>query len=139
MSEANKRFMRRWFEEVWNQRNESAIDEMFAAHGKGHHFPQTGGTFNGPDEFKPVYKSFCSAFPDLRVIVDEVISEGNRAAARWTAMATHSGEGLGIPPTGNKITLPGSSFAIIEDGKMIEAWNFIDMGHLYEQLGARPA
>ena len=139
MSEANKQLMRRWFEEVWNQRKESAIDEMFAAHGKGHHFPETGGTFHGPDEFKPVHRIFCSAFPDLRVTVDEVIGEGNNVAVRWTAIMTHTGEGLGFPATGAKVTLPGSSFAVIESGKMIEAWNFIDMGHLYKQLGAQPA
>ena len=139
MSEANKQLMRRWFDEVWNQRRESAIDEMFATHGKGHHFPETGGVFRGPDELKPVYRSFCSAFPDLRVTVEDVISEGSKVAVRWSATMTHLGDGLGMPPTGKKATLPGSSFAVIVEGKMIEAWNFIDMGHLYQQLGVQPA
>jgi steroid delta-isomerase-like uncharacterized protein len=138
MSQA-KEFMRRWFDEVWNRRNEAAIDEMFAQHGRGHHFPETDAVIAGPAAFKEIYRSFCNAFPNLRVIVEDVIGEGNHVAVRWVATMTHTGDGLGIPPTGKNVSLPGSSFAVVEDGKMIEAWNYIDMGHLYKQLGASPA
>jgi len=134
MSEANKKLIREWFERVWNQRDESAIDELFAADGKAHNFPETGGALTGPEGFKTVYRNFCGAFPDLHVTVEDVISEGDRVAGHFTVTMTHLGDHLGIPSTGKKAYLPGSTFCIIRDGKIAEGWNFIDMEHLFRQL-----
>jgi steroid delta-isomerase-like uncharacterized protein len=130
--------VRRWFQEVWNNRRESAIDEMFAADGKSHHLPQPGGVLIGPGGFKVLHKNFCGAFPDLHIAVEDVIAEGNRVAACWMAKMTHLGGHLGVAATGKRVELPGSSFVVIQDGKISEAWNFIDMGHLYSQLGIPP-
>lgn len=139
MSEANKQLMRRWFERVWNQRSEAAINEMFAADAKAHHFPETGGVLVGPDGFKQIYRNFCGAFPDLHVSMQDVIAEGDRVAAHWTVTMTHLGDHLGVPATGKKAVLPGSAFAVVRDGKFVETWNYIDMGHLYRQLGVASA
>jgi len=134
MSEANKQLMRQWFERVWNQRDESAIEAMFAADCIAHNFPETGGTLVGPEGFKPVYRNFCGAFPDIHVTVQEVIAEGDRVAAHFITSMTHLGDHLGIPSTGRKANLPGSAFAVVKDGKFAETWNFIDMEHLFRQL-----
>ena len=136
MSEANKQVIHQWFERVWNQRNEAAIDDLFAADGKAHNFPETGGVLVGPEGFKSVYRNFCGAFPDLHVTVEDVISEGDRVAAHFMTTMTHLGDHLGIPATGKKANLPGSTFCIIKDGKIVEGWNFIDMEHLFRQLKA---
>lgn len=134
MSEANKQLMQRWFQQVWNEGNEAAIDELVSTECKVHNFPETGGVLVGPAGFKEVHRNFCGAFPDLHVVIEDVISEGDRVALHWTATMTHSGHHLGIQPKGKKAVLPGSSFCIIRDGKIAEAWNHIDMGHLFKQL-----
>ena len=95
MSEANKQLARRWFEEVWNQRKESAIDAILTpdcrAHGLG-----GDAVLVGPEGFKTFHRSFCGAFPDLHVTVDDIVAEGDKVAIRWTATMTHLGDGLGI-------------------------------------------
>ena len=67
MSEANKLLIQRWFDEVWNQQSESAIDAMFHPQGKSHGFPDMDSVLVGPEAFKTVHRSFCGAFPDLHV------------------------------------------------------------------------
>jgi len=61
--------MHRWFEEVWNQKSESAVDEMFAADGIGHGLtdPEGNDVIRGPEGFKKLQRAFLSAYPDLKV------------------------------------------------------------------------
>jgi steroid delta-isomerase-like uncharacterized protein len=134
MSEKNKQLMRRWFDEVWNNKRESAIDEMFAPDGKCHGFPELGDVLVGPEAFKALQRSFCGAFPDISITIEDALAEGDRVAARWSATMTHLGDHLGFPATGRKATLTGSAFAVIRSGQVVEAWNFIDMAHLLQQL-----
>jgi steroid delta-isomerase-like uncharacterized protein len=135
MSEANKQLLRRWFEEVWNQRKESAIEAMLTpacrVHGLG-----GDAALIGPEGFKTFHRSFCGAFPDLRVTVDDAIAEGEEVAIRWTATMTHLGDGLGFPPSGKKVSMDGSTIAVIKDGKMDEGWNHMDITGLFAQLKA---
>ena len=60
MSEANKLLTRRWFEEVWNKKNEAAIGEMFHPQGKSHGFPEADSILVGPEAFKSVHRTFLS-------------------------------------------------------------------------------
>jgi steroid delta-isomerase-like uncharacterized protein len=136
MSEANKELARRWFEEVWNQRKESAIESMLTpdcrAHGLGGDAPLIG-----PEGFKTFHRSFCGAFPDLHVTVDDVVAEGDRVAIRWTATMTHLGAGLGFPASGKKVSMDGSTFVVIKGGKIDEGWNHMDITGLFAKLQAR--
>ena len=63
MLEENKQLARRWFEEVWNQRSEAAIDRMFDPNGKSHGIPEPGSVLTGPEEFKKVHRNFLGHFP----------------------------------------------------------------------------
>jgi predicted ester cyclase len=94
MSEANKLLLRRWFEQVWNQKSEAAIDQMFGTDGKSHGFPDADSLLVGPEAFKAVHRVFCGAFPDLHVEVEDVVAEGDRVAVRWRVTMTHLGDHL---------------------------------------------
>ena len=72
MSEANRLLTRRWYDEVWNQQNSAAIDAIFAPQGKSHGFPEPDSVLIGPDAFKPIHATFCGAFPDLHIALDDV-------------------------------------------------------------------
>jgi len=135
MSEANKQLARRWFEEVWNQRKESAIDDLLTPDWRVHGL---GGdaVLIGPEGFKTFHRSFCGAFPDLHVTVDDVITEGDKVAIRWTATMTHLSDGLGIPPSGKKVSMEGSTIGVIKDGKIDEGWNHMDITGLFARLKA---
>jgi predicted ester cyclase len=134
MSEANKLLLRRWFEQVWNQKSEAAIDQMFGKDGKSHGFPDADSLLVGPEAFKAVHRVFCGAFPDLHVEVEDVVAEGDRVAVRWRVTMTHMGDHLGFPARGRKGTLDGSSFLIVKDNQVIEGWNQMDLQALMQKL-----
>ena len=73
MSEENKKLMRRWFEEVWNQGREESIDELFSATGVAHGLGETDAVVRGPDQFKPLVRNLRSSLPDLHISVEDLI------------------------------------------------------------------
>ena len=138
MSEAKKQLVRRWFEQVWNQQREEAIDEMFAPGGKAYGFPEPHSVLVGPESFKSIHRVFLGAFPDLHITVQEIICEGDRVAVAWSATMTHLGEHLGFAPTLKKETLHGSSFLVVGDGQILEGRNYMEMQGLIQRLKESP-
>jgi steroid delta-isomerase-like uncharacterized protein len=136
MSEANKLLVTRWFEQVWNQKNEAAIDQMFYPDGKAHGFPDPESVLAGPDAFKAVHRSFCGAFPDLHVDIEDMVAEGDRVAVRWKVTMTHLGDHLGFPATGKSGTLYGSSFFTVKGDQILDGWNQMDLQALFQKLKA---
>ncbi|HLL13992.1 MAG TPA: ester cyclase [Pyrinomonadaceae bacterium] len=131
-----KALVRRWFEEVWNKGREEAIDEMFAEDGVAHGLAdETGAPLRGASGFKPFFRNFRSAFPDIEVIVEDAITEGDRVAARCRVRATHAGDGLGYAATQRPMEITGMTFARVRDGKIVEAWNNFDFMGMSRQLG----
>ena len=136
MSEENKALVRRWFEEVWNKGRAEAIDEMFAEDGVAHGLSDAGESLRGPAGFRPFFHSFHGAFPDTEIVVEDVIAEGARVAARCSVRARHQGDTLGFRATNRPIEITGMVFTRIRDGKIVEAWNNFDFMTLFRQLGA---
>jgi predicted ester cyclase len=134
MSEANKLLVKRWFEQVWNQKSEAAIDEMFSRQGKSHGFPDADSVLVGPEAFKAVHRTFCGAFPDVHVDVEEIVTEGDLVAVRWKVSMTHLGDHFGFPASGRKAAMGGSTFAIVKGDQIVEGWNYMDLGALMKKL-----
>ncbi|SRR6266568_7093409 len=134
----NSAMIRRWFEEVWNKGRMSAIDEMASADVIGHGQAQHGVDI-GLREFRPFVQRFRSAFPDIKVSVHATIEQGEHVVARWAANMTHSGDFLGIPATGRKVMVTGTTIVRIVEGKIVEGWDNWDQLGLLVQLGALPA
>lgn len=135
MSESsNKALATRWFEEVWNQGKESTIDELFHPDGKAHGFPDPDSVLSGPEAFKAIHRQFHSAFTGIHIDLDDLIAEGDRVAIRWTCTMTHNGDALGFPATGKKTAVPGSSFIVCRDGRIIDGYNFMDLTKMAQQL-----
>ena len=131
-----KALVRRWFEEVWNKGREEAIDEMFAEDGIAHGLAdEAGALLRGPNGFKPFFRNFRGAFPDIEVIVEDTIAEGDKVAARCRVRATHEGEGLGIAATQRPMEITGIAIVRVRDGKIVEAWNNFDFMTMFQQLG----
>ncbi len=137
MSEANKLLLKRWFEQVWNQKSEAAIDEMFNQQGKSYGFPDADTVLVGPEAFKAVHRIFCGAFPDLHIDLKDILAEGDRVAVRWQVSSTHLGDHLGFPASGKKTILDGSSFLIVKDNQVMEGWNQMDLQAMMQKLQAK--
>ena len=137
MSEENKALIRRWFEEVWNKGREAAIDEMFAAEGIAHGLAdETGNDLRGPHDYKPFFRKFRSAFPEIEVLVEDTVAEGDKVAARCLVRGKHQSDSLGFAATGQSTEFTGITIVRVEEGKIVEAWNNFDFMTMYRQLGA---
>jgi predicted ester cyclase len=107
MSEENKALVRRYFEEVWDKGNLEAIDELFTADFIRHGPTATEGEVRGLEGFKALVIMYRSAFPDLRVPIEDLLAEGERVVSRWRTRGTHQGELMGIAPSGNQASVTG--------------------------------
>jgi predicted SnoaL-like aldol condensation-catalyzing enzyme len=125
--------MHRWFDEVWNQRRDSAIDELMTpdavAHGLG---PEP---VVGTAALKPFVRGFIGAFPDLQIRVVRCFSRDDLAAVHIHCTGTHTGDGLAGPPTERAVVFEGMVMARIRDGRIVEGWNCIDFLTMYQHLG----
>jgi len=137
MSDTNKNVIRRVFEEVWNKGNVSALDELVGPN-LAHHDPSTPDFGHGPEGEKRRVNLYRSAFPDLHFTVEDVIADGDRVVARYTARGTHKGELNGIAPTGKHINVSGVTVSRIANGKIAESWVNWDALGMMQQLGIVP-
>jgi predicted ester cyclase len=67
-----------------------------------------------------------------------VIAEGDGVAARWITRATHRGEFMGIPPTGNRVEIMSMGVFRFSNGRIVESWDNYDTLVLMRQLGVSP-
>ena len=147
-SEDNKALVRRFYEEVWNKGNVTAVDELIAPNYVNHFDSPTNVSVPGRfqqsrEETKQFIPQWLTAFPDLHFIVEFQVAEGDLVVTRGTASGTHKGEyrGLefkGIPPTGKQVTWTFTSIDRIADGKIVESWDVWDTLGMLQQLGVVP-
>ena len=97
------------------------------------------GTKNGLKEFQDNWqRPFQAAFSD-KVCTDEArIVQGEWMAAFGAQQATHSGEFLGIAPTGKRVEIRYMDFWKVKDGKIVDNWVMVDFPHVMRQLGVDP-
>ena len=137
MSEANKAFIRRWFEEVWNKGREEAIEEMMGEECVANGLvDDEGQPLRGPVGFKPFFRKFREAFPNIEVVVEDAVAEGDKVAARCSVRGHHRGDSLGFAATEQPVEFTGMTITRIRDGKIVEAWNNFDFMTMFQQLGA---
>ena len=105
--EENKRLVRRIREEIEQQGNLDAIDEIFAEDVVTH---TPVGEFRGPDAIREMYESDSEVFKDSTETIHSVVAEGDTVAMRLTESGTHNGPFMGIEPTGRPFEIETMSF-----------------------------
>jgi steroid delta-isomerase-like uncharacterized protein len=137
MSKENDALIRRWFDEVWNKGREEAIDELFDEQGVAHGLAgESGEPLRGAAGFKPFFRSFRGAFPEIEVVVEDTVCEGDKVAARCAVRGRHAGDTLGFAATDRPVEFDGICIVRIANGKIVEAWNSFDFMSMFRQLGA---
>ena len=136
-AEKNKAIIRRFWEEVFNGRQLSLIDELFTTdwvyHGVG------GQEIYGPKGLKQFLTDYHNAFPDIQVKVENLIAEGDKVVSHVTSRGTHNGELMGIAPTGKQVTVPGICISRFVGDKIVEDWEIIDLFGMLQQLDVIPS
>ena len=133
-ADENKAIAHRWYE-MLNSHNLTHMDELFAADFVDHNPAVLNHDLDGT---KQLFSMYLDAFPDVQVTVEDLIAEGDRVAARFTARGTHKGPFMELRPTGKPITLTAIDILRIADGKIVEHWGEADTLGLLQQLGAIP-
>ena len=135
--EENKAIVRRFWG-VWEEGNIDLIDELLAPDYLNH-TPASPDQPTGPEGVKAVVAMFRSAIPDLRVVVEDMIAEGEKVAVRYTLEGTHEGELFGVPPTGQRLSIKSIAVERVSDGRIREHWRVTDSLDMMQQLGVIPA
>ncbi|MEM8685424.1 MAG: ester cyclase [Pseudomonadota bacterium] len=97
------------------------------------------GFKNGLKEFQDNWqRPFQAAFSDKLCIDEARITEGEWCAAFGRQEAVHSGEFMGIAPTGKRVEIRYMDFWKVEDGKIVDNWVMVDFPYVMQQLGVDP-
>ena len=128
--ERNKALVRRWMEEGFNKQNLNVVDELFADSFS------VNGRVIGRVGLKQSMSRHFEGFPDLHVMIDDIIAEETKVGIWYTVQGTHRGEFEAIPPTGRQVTWSGFDLLSIGAGKVSEARFVSDFLGLLTQLGA---
>ena len=136
-TEENKAVVRRFFDEVCNERKLNVADELVAATHTLHD-PSIPGVEPGPEGMKQTIAVYQNAFNDAHWAVEDMVAEGDKVVTRWTGHGTHTGELPGIPQTGKQVNVPGIWIFRIAGGKIAESWDVWDTLGMMQQLGVIP-
>ncbi len=136
-TEENKALVRRFYEEFLNAGKLTVADEVLA---EDHvwHLPN-GAVMQGREAMKQHLGTATGWASDLRIIIDDMIAEGDEVATRFTESLTFTGEYGGIPPTGDDVLISGIAIQRIDGGKIVESWERSDTLSTAQQMGMIPA
>ncbi len=145
------------WDEIWVNGNLDAMDETSGLLATSYtadaviHEPQ--GADTAPGTLKKSFARFRSQFSDTRVMVDDVITEGDRMVIQYTMNFTLKGpsnvmrysfqnlktgesQSVSFPVSiGTKLSFKGCGVLRLVDGKIAEEWGYSDSVALLPQAG----
>jgi predicted ester cyclase len=133
MSQGRKALFLEYVDEVFHRGNSGALERFFTPDA---HIYDPGVEIHGPKALRPALRGLLTAFPDLRITVEEQIEEGDRLAVRYRGEGTHRAEWRGIPPRGTRISYTGILIVRFEGSQIAEYRSQPDLLGLLQQLGA---
>jgi predicted ester cyclase len=134
--EANKAVVRRFILEIFGQQNLDAVDELASED----FMPHTWGTTPpGRDALREATQRAGAGVSEARFEIHDLIAEGDLFAARHTSSAEHTGEFMGVKPTGKRYSIDEIHVFRIRDGKVAEHWHEFDRPGLMRQLSGDPS
>jgi predicted ester cyclase len=130
----NKDVVRRMFSEIINEGKIDLVDELFDPEFTSE-TPQ--GTLDR-DGFKDYVAAWRGGFPDIHCEVDNLIEEGEEIAWSVRATGTHTGDFMGIPPTGRTVDFDSLNIARFRGGRGYQHKVLMNDVKMMTQLGVMP-
>ncbi|HEX3082507.1 MAG TPA: ester cyclase [Candidatus Saccharimonadia bacterium] len=138
--EHNKAIARRFYEEIWNQANLAAVDELCEPDYVVVDLPPWRKP--GAEGLKAFVADNRRMFPDVRTTIHHLMAEGDEVVVEFSATATHKGDLRGpvglVPATNKPVTWKGITIFKIKNGKIVQSRGLVDNLSLMQQLGAVP-
>ena len=134
--EENKAIVRRSIEEA-SKGNWAIVNEQLVAHDYVYHMPGSPKPLTR-EETQQFFRTLRAAFPDGRIMIEDMIAEGDKVVTRYTSRGSHEGNFMGIPATGKKVVTTSILISRIAEGKVAEEWEEYDALGFMQQLGVVP-
>ena len=135
MSAENEAVVRRFYEEMNNDRKNELAPDLFTADHQFHDPQVQAGP--GPQAVADVVSVYQDGV-EGHWQIEDIFSTDDKVVVRWTGSGIHSGEINGIPPTGKKIRVDAISIHRCKDGKIAETWEVWDTLGFLQQIGVVP-
>jgi steroid delta-isomerase-like uncharacterized protein len=135
LQEQNKVVAKRAFEELLSKGRYELAEQLYSKDFVNHGIHRDVGF----EEDQAALKGWHQAFPDVVIVPEKLIAEGDLVTIYWIARGTNTGTGNGLPATGKKAELAGITIWRIVDNKIKEEWSAFDQLSMMEQLGLLPA
>lgn len=130
--EENKKIVRR-YQEIYNSNDLEALSEVVSEYLLTPKIMP--GIATGFEGAKVAHQIMLAGFPDYQTVIDDLIAEYDKVVARITMSGTHTGNFMGIPPSGKHVSFTGIYVARLSNGKIVEHWGEEDAVSLLQQLG----
>ena len=119
-------------ERIYAAMNEDRLEDLDALFAPGYVDHDEG--YTGVDALKAQLKTFRAAFPDLHITIEDTVEQGDRVATRTEVTGIHTGELMGLPPTGRAIRVSAVDISRFESGRAVERWGGLNTYSLMVQL-----
>jgi predicted ester cyclase len=121
---------------AFSENNPDLVDSVLAADWDD--IPLAPGQGPGPEGVKPIIRSLSDAFPDVRIVIHDMVQTPGQIAVRAEITGTHLGELFGIAATGKQASFRLHEFHALENGRVVTTWHMEDWFGLFLQLGQFP-
>jgi len=135
LQEQNKALAKRAFEELLSRGRFELAEQFYAEDFVNHGLHRDINL----DDDQAALKGWHQAFPDISIVPEKLIADGDLVAVYWIARGTNTGTGNGLPATGKKAEQAGITIWRIANGKIKEEWSAFDQLSMMQQLGLLPA
>jgi steroid delta-isomerase-like uncharacterized protein len=122
-----------WYD-AFNRKDASLLERILAS--TWIDIPGAPGQSGGPQGAKRALEGLTSAFPDLKVSIDEVLQSGDKVIVRSHITGTQAGTFMGIAPTHRQLSIQAVDIHQFKDGRIIRTWHTEDWLSGLRQLGA---
>jgi steroid delta-isomerase-like uncharacterized protein len=136
-----KQLIKRFVEELWNERRLEVADAIFAKDCVTHQLRSglpADAEPRGPQAIKEHVAHWITSFPDLQFSIEQTLCEGDRVVMQLLMEGTHQGPWLGIPASGKKMQIRMFTIHRVVQGKIVEDWVLVESLGIFQQLGVVP-
>jgi steroid delta-isomerase-like uncharacterized protein len=128
----NESIVRRFVDRFINGGDESVLSEIVHP---DYIYRSPGEELRGREGLAALFRGYRGAFPDLKLVIDDLLATDEATVLSFTLTGTHRGELLGIPATGEPVKVHGMVRSRFREGMIAEEWEILDQLTLFEQLG----
>jgi len=132
----NIALVRRWFDEVWNQRRLETIDELLAPDARCFDMTAPDSIIVGPQAFRAAAAQMHAAFGEMKLTIEDIFASSDRVAVRLTGQLKHTGPLGPLPATNREISVPIMCIIHLRNGQLVAGWNNWDIGAVLRTAAA---